>query len=149
MSKPDVVVVGGGVIGLSAAYQLKKLGAGRVVLVDKETIGSGSSSRAAGITNTLMWTDTGTRARQIGVRIFREMSEELADYVYHDEHGCLNLFAGELPAEYQQLLPLYDRLDAPYELLDGSAIQRRWPELHPQADAVGLFDPQGDRKSVV
>ena len=90
-----------------------------------------------------MWTETGTRARQIGVRLFRELSAELPGYTYHDEHGCLNLFAGDLPRDYQELLPLYDRLDAPYELLDAAAVRARWPELHPPSDVVGLFDPQG------
>ena len=43
----DVVVVGGGVIGLSAAFHLAETGA-EVVLVERDELGSGSSSKAAG-----------------------------------------------------------------------------------------------------
>ncbi|MGL5825428.1 MAG: NAD(P)/FAD-dependent oxidoreductase [Nocardioides sp.] len=48
MDGTDVVVVGGGTIGGWAAYFLRKAGL-RVVLVEAETLGSGASSRAAGM----------------------------------------------------------------------------------------------------
>ncbi len=143
MSTPTVIIVGGGVIGLSTAYHLARKQAGRVVVVEQDALGSGSSSRAAGITNSLMWTETGTRARQIGVEWFRRLSDELDGYTYHNEHGCLNLFAGALPAEYQNLFTLYERLGAPSEVLDSQEVRRRWPVLNPPEDAVALWDPQG------
>ena len=45
----DVVVVGAGVVGVSAAYHLAVAGAGRVVVLDREdAVGSGSTGRCAG-----------------------------------------------------------------------------------------------------
>jgi glycine/D-amino acid oxidase-like deaminating enzyme len=45
----DVVVVGGGVVGVSAAYHLAAAGAGSVVLVEREdAVGAGSTGRCAG-----------------------------------------------------------------------------------------------------
>ncbi len=44
----DIVVVGGGVIGLSTAYHLALAGVERVVLLDRDSFGSGSTCRAAG-----------------------------------------------------------------------------------------------------
>jgi sarcosine oxidase, subunit beta len=45
----EVVVVGAGVIGLSVARELRRAGAGRVVVLEKApAVGQGSSSRAAG-----------------------------------------------------------------------------------------------------
>lgn len=46
-STADVVVIGGGVIGLSTAYQLAAAGQ-QVVLLEKNALGEGSTSRAAG-----------------------------------------------------------------------------------------------------
>nr|WP_042188527.1 FAD-binding oxidoreductase [Kibdelosporangium sp. MJ126-NF4]CEL18301.1 Sarcosine oxidase beta subunit [Kibdelosporangium sp. MJ126-NF4]CTQ97786.1 Sarcosine oxidase beta subunit (EC 1.5.3.1) [Kibdelosporangium sp. MJ126-NF4] len=43
----DVVVIGGGVIGVSTAFHLAEAGAD-VVLLERDTLGSGSTSRAAG-----------------------------------------------------------------------------------------------------
>ncbi len=45
----DVVVVGGGVVGVSAAYHLAAAGAGRVLLLEREdALGTGSTGRCAG-----------------------------------------------------------------------------------------------------
>ena len=44
----DVVVIGGGAVGLSTAYHLARLGAGEVVLLEKEVLGEGSTGRCAG-----------------------------------------------------------------------------------------------------
>lgn len=44
----DVVVVGGGVVGLSAAFHLAQAGVERVVLLERDTFGGGSTCRAAG-----------------------------------------------------------------------------------------------------
>ena len=43
----DVVIVGGGVVGVSAAFHLAEAGA-KVVLLERDQLGSGSTSKAAG-----------------------------------------------------------------------------------------------------
>src|SRR3954454_7536767 len=45
----DVVVVGGGTIGAWAAWFLARSGVGDVALVERDTLGQGASSRAAGM----------------------------------------------------------------------------------------------------
>ena len=47
-SRASVVVVGGGVMGLSTAYHLARAGVTDVVLVEQGELGSGSTSKAAG-----------------------------------------------------------------------------------------------------
>ena len=66
------IVIGAGVTGLSTAYHLAKLGYGRVLVLEKNEIGAGSSSRAAGIGTGLLWSETGIRARKQALRIFRD-----------------------------------------------------------------------------
>ena len=137
------IVIGAGVTGLSTAYHLAKLGYGRVLVLEKNEIGAGSSSRAAGIGTGLLWSETGIRARKQALRIFREFSRELPGYVFHNEHGCLNLFNRELWPARESLLPLYDRLEAPYQVMDPAEIRRRWPALNPAEGFLGLHDPTG------
>jgi glycine/D-amino acid oxidase-like deaminating enzyme len=132
----SAVIIGGGVIGLSTAYHLARKGFGKITVVEKGPVGDGSSSRAAGIITGLLWSETGVLARKRSLQLYRELSEELPGYRFQDV-GCLNLF--DLPSwpERLALLPLYDRLGAPYE------IHARWPELTPTEDLIGLFDPLG------
>ncbi len=128
---------------MSTAYHLAGLEPGRVIVLEKDTLGAGSSSRAAGITTGLLWTETGVRARQVAVAEFRRLSQELDGYTYHDEHGCLNPFSPALWPARAALLPLYDRLGAPYQVLDAAEIRTRWPALQPPKDFIGLHDPAG------
>jgi sarcosine oxidase subunit beta len=49
VSTADVVIVGGGIVGVSAAYHLATAGAGRVVLLEREdAVGRGSTGACAG-----------------------------------------------------------------------------------------------------
>jgi sarcosine oxidase subunit beta len=47
-SRASVVVIGGGVIGLSTAYHLALAGVEDVVLIERDSLGEGSTSKAAG-----------------------------------------------------------------------------------------------------
>ena len=52
MEKFDVVVIGGGVVGTSVAFHLSRLGAKKVLLLERETIGSGTTAQSSGILRT-------------------------------------------------------------------------------------------------
>ncbi len=134
-----IVVVGGGVIGLSTAFHLADRQAGEVILVEKGPVGDGSSSRAGGIITGLMGTETAVRTRKVSLEIFQRLSREVAGYTFHDV-GTLNLEANQ-GSYRRKMLPLYDRLNVPYEILESEEIRRRWPLMAVSDDAWGLYDP--------
>lgn len=142
MPATTTIVIGGGVIGLSTAYHLARKKVGKVILLEKGPVGDGSSSRAGGIITGLLWSETGVLARKISLALYRELSEDLPGYRFGDV-GCLNLFDPPSWPERVRLLPLYDRLGAPYEILDAAEMRRRWSELTPAETDIGLFDPLG------
>ncbi|MFZ1753552.1 MAG: FAD-binding oxidoreductase [Caldilineaceae bacterium] len=142
MSSATAIIIGGGVIGLSTAYQLARKRFGKVILLEKGPVGDGSSSRAGGIITGLLWSETGILARKLSLTLYRELSEELPGYRFGDV-GCLNLFDPPAWPERARLLPLYDQLGAPYEILDAGEMHRRWPELTPGETDIGLLDPLG------
>jgi glycine/D-amino acid oxidase-like deaminating enzyme len=142
MNSATAVIVGGGVIGLSTAYHLARKRLSRVILLEKGPVGDGSSSRAAGIITGLLWSETGVRARKLSLARYRELSEELEGYTFQAA-GCLNLFDPQSWPERAALLPLYERLGAPFEILDAAEMRRRWPELRPRDEWIGLLDPLG------
>ncbi len=142
MSSATAIIIGGGVIGLSTAYQLARKGFGKVILLEKGPVGDGSSSRAGGIITGLLWSETGVLARKLSLALYRELSEDLPGYRFGDV-GCLNLFDPPSWPERLRLLPFYDRLGAPYEILGAAEMRYRWPDLTPTASDMGLFDPLG------
>lgn len=138
------IVIGGGVIGLNAAYQLARKGADKVIVLEKGVVGDGSSSRAAGFITGLMWTETAIRARKISLRLYRELTDDLERYGYRfQDVGCLNIFDSTSWPGREEILPVYDRFDVPYEILDAQQIRRRWPDLAPEEDQIGLHDELG------
>ncbi|MYH65992.1 MAG: FAD-binding oxidoreductase [Chloroflexi bacterium] len=144
MNVSTIVIVGGGVIGLSSAYHLARRGVPRVVLLEKDTVGAGASSRAGGIITAQLWSKTGIEARKLSLRLFQEISEELRPYGYRFQAvGCLNLFSPADWCEREKLLPLYRECGLPYETLAAAEIRQRWPLLAPADDIIGLFDPLG------
>ena len=48
-SKADVVIIGGGVMGCSILFNLARRGVTDTVLVEKESLGAGSTGRSSGI----------------------------------------------------------------------------------------------------
>ncbi len=142
MRSATALIIGGGVIGLSSAYHLARKGFGRVLLVEKDQIGAGSSSRAGGIITSLLWSETGVLARKISLDLYRELSDDLPGYRFQDV-GCLNLFDPPSWPERTALLPLYDRLAVPYEILNAQELRYRWPALTPDEEIIGLYDPLG------
>lgn len=141
---PGYIVIGGGAIGLNTAYQLARMKSGKVTLLEKGQVGDGSSSRAGGIITGLLWSETGVLARMISLRLYQELSADLEPYGYRFQNvGCLNLFDPASWPEREELLPLYERLGFAYEILDAAQMRRRWPDLTPENDLIGLHDALG------
>ncbi|MCP4814688.1 MAG: FAD-binding oxidoreductase, partial [Planctomycetaceae bacterium] len=68
----DVIVIGGGVSGLSTAMQLARRGS-RVIVIERERLANGSTGRAAGLLGQLRGTEAHTRMLMDGVTIVQEL----------------------------------------------------------------------------
>jgi glycine/D-amino acid oxidase-like deaminating enzyme len=74
VKEADAVVIGAGAFGLSAAYQLAALGAGRVLVLDRFAPGSQTSPRAAGLYKLVQADETLTRLAQSSIEIIRSFT---------------------------------------------------------------------------
>jgi sarcosine oxidase, subunit beta len=97
VSTADAVVVGGGTVGAWCAYFLRQAGLGNVVLVEKETVGQGASSRAAGVVRT-----------QGGTAWAVELGEWSRQF-YLNQPETLGIDSGFVPQGY--LLPCFSEAD--------------------------------------
>jgi sarcosine oxidase, subunit beta len=80
----DVAVIGGGVIGLSCALELKRLGAGRVIVLEKEaSLGAGSSSRANGGVRAQFTTAVNVDFSLYSIGEFERLSENGGSLFFH------------------------------------------------------------------
>ena len=72
----DVIIVGGGVHGASTAYELAKAGV-KVVLFEKEYLGSGGSGRSAAGLRQHFGTETNLHMAKYNLQVFPTLEEEL------------------------------------------------------------------------
>ena len=139
-SKPQsVVVIGAGVTGLSTAFHLVEKGVERVVVVDKGTVGGGSSLQSGGIITMLLGEETMIRARARSLDLFERFSRILDGYKFH-QVGCLNLVPEEVLAATGPVRELQKRLGAQFEVLHGREITERFPDLQAAETDHGVLD---------
>lgn len=74
--RADVVVVGGGVIGVCIANALTNAGCDDVVLLEKRSLGSGSTGRSAGVVETQYFSEFDVELRAQALRTFERLSAE-------------------------------------------------------------------------
>src|SRR5512137_1506891 len=88
--RADVAIIGAGVIGTSVAFQLTRLGAKRVVLLEKESLpGTGSTSRANGGIRAQFTTDVNVAMSLASMRILDALSAEIGEPPVYRRAGYL------------------------------------------------------------
>jgi glycine/D-amino acid oxidase-like deaminating enzyme len=136
ISEADAVVIGAGASGCSTAYHLSKLGLKRVALVDKRTVSSQTSQRAAGLSGQIRDDDQMTRlimrSNQKIVNFTAETGEPLEVFV----SGSLRI--ARLPQHVEQLKEDVERgqrlgLDIDF------VSPRRAQELMPVLETKGIL----------
>jgi sarcosine oxidase, subunit beta len=87
----EVVIIGGGAMGASAAYHLTELGITDVVLVERETLGSGSTSKAAGGIRTQFADELNIRIALRSLAEFESFEERVGADIDFRQNGYLFL----------------------------------------------------------
>ena len=75
-AKTKVVVIGGGVVGVSALYHLAKKGWSDVVLVERKELTSGSTWHAAGLLPLFNMSYSVGKLHQYSVKFYQELEQE-------------------------------------------------------------------------
>src|SRR5215470_4787479 len=71
-----VVIIGGGVVGCSIAYHLAGRGVRDVLVLERETVGSGTTSKAAGGIRAQFPRETEIRFSLEAIRVFERFEDE-------------------------------------------------------------------------
>ena len=98
IASADVVVVGSGAFGASAAYHLAQRGA-RVVVLERAALASQTSPRAAGLTSQVRATPALTRLAQRAVTKLAAFTAETGQPLRFTQSGALKIARNERDAE--------------------------------------------------
>jgi sarcosine oxidase, subunit beta len=148
----DIVIIGGGVMGASAAYHLAKRGMKNIVLLEKEEFfGTGATGRCAGGVRYQFSTEINVRLSQESLPMIERFKEEIGQDVNYIQCGYLLIATNEKDAAtFKHNMELQNRLGVPTQLLSGDDVRARLP-LMKFDDAIagtfnqkdGIVDPNG------
>jgi sarcosine oxidase, subunit beta len=132
VSTADAVVVGGGTVGAWCAYFLRTAGLERVVLVDKDRLGQGASSRAAGIVRTQGGTAWAVKLGEWSRKFYLGQSELLGiDSGFTQQGYCLPCFTdADVPAARERMA-MQNSLGIDVRWLEPSEFDRMNPCVAP------------------
>ena len=119
----DVVIIGGGVHGLSTAYYLGKMGITDVAVLDKDYLGGGASARSTAIIRSNYLTAEAIPFFRESHKLYQGLASELGFNLLFDEMGRLDIGHSEssvywlrLRAEFNQLLGVDSRIIGPADI---------------------------------
>jgi glycine/D-amino acid oxidase-like deaminating enzyme len=141
--RAQVVVIGGGVIGLSIACHLGRLGVSDVLLLERDRLTSGTSWHAAGIVGPLRASMNLTQLARYALELFADLEVETGQATGYRQTG--GVWLAQRPARLQELRRIKamgDRSGLTTEMLTAAEIGRRLPLLRVDDLVGGLWVEQ-------
>lgn len=130
MATADAVIVGGGVIGASIAYHLATRGVRNIVVLERDTLGSGSTSKNAGGIRQQFSSEINVRLSQRSVQRFEAFEAEMGIDPAFRQVGYLFLITAERDvAPFERSLALWKRLGVPAIRIERDAVHALFPEI--------------------
>ncbi len=129
------VVLGGGIVGCSLAHHLAELGDTDVVVLERDTLASGTTWHAAGLTASLRGTAALTELAVYGIEMYRTLGKRTAVDVSFDPCGSLSLARTSARMdELRHAAAMARQCGTDAELVTPPQIAGLWP----LADVTGL-----------
>lgn len=136
-SRADVVIIGGGIQGTSAAYHLAKLGVPDIVLVEADIVGSGSSGRSAAMILLQMSREMTIRMSQESFKEYMSFADEFGAEIGYKPTGYLHLATQGIADQLRSEVDLQRRNGVPTELLSPADIARVVPAVNVEDLVLG------------
>lgn len=138
----DVLVVGAGIMGLSTAYHLARMGVERIVIVDESYLCSGASGRNGGGVRAQWSSETNIALMKRSLELCEEFATEMGINVWFRQDGYLFLARnGERRAELERSVALQRSHGLPTRMIGPAEIQSIVPEIDVDGIEAGSFNP--------
>jgi sarcosine oxidase subunit beta len=150
----DIVIIGGGVMGASAAYHLAKCGLKNIVLLEKEEFfGAGATGRCAGGVRYQFSTEINVRLSLESLPLLERFKEEIGQAVGYRQCGYLLVATNDKDASaFKHNVELQNGLGVQTQLLSGEDVRARLPLMKFEDAIAGTWNPKDglvDPNSVV
>lgn len=138
----DVVIVGGGVIGTSTAYNLARRGAGRVVLLERDGVAAHASSLSAGLVRTHYSNAPEARLALAGLRWFENWNELVGGDCGFVRTGLANLVASHDHDRLRQNVRTLQDVGVDTALVGPEELVELEPDMRVAEDELAAYEPR-------
>jgi len=126
----DIVIIGGGILGISTAYYLAKRDQKNIVLLEKSLLAQESTGLCVGGVRQQFSHPANIRLSQETVALFEQFKEEFhVDIGFHQVGYLFLAQKKETWKDFLASVELQKQLRAPVEILSPDEIKYRWPYL--------------------
>src|SRR5688500_7738163 len=143
----QVVVVGGGIVGASAAYHLAKLGLTDVVLLEQNAIGGGTTWHAAGMVTRLRTSAAMAAIHDYSAQLYSSLEAETGIATGWKEVGSLLLArSGDRLIQNRRSAAMAGLFGIESHEISLDEVRRIWPMIRTD-DLVGALLIPGDGRT--
>jgi sarcosine oxidase subunit beta len=141
-SKAQVVIIGGGAIGLSTAHELAKLGITDVVVLDKDTLVKGATGRNGGGIRSQWTTEENIVLAKRSIAAFKRFASETGHNIFLRQGGYLFLTRREEQlANLREAAAFQNKHGVRTKVIDNEAAERIIPGLNTEGCLGATYNP--------
>ena len=138
----QVVVIGGGIVGVSVAYHLTKLGCSDVVLIEQYELTAGSTWHAAGLLPLFNMSYSVGQLHKYSIDLYQALEAETGQAVSFHKTGNLRLATNEERMdEYRKYCGTANTIGVPFEMIGPAEIAELWPLCNTDGLIGALYHP--------
>jgi sarcosine oxidase, subunit beta len=138
----EVVIVGAGAVGCSIAYHLATRGQRDVVVVERDAIGAGSTSKAAGGIRAQFASEVEIRFSLEGIEAFKRFKDELGVDPGYVQEGYLFVVTDEaVLAKYRRNVAFQNTLGVPSRIIGPDEALQIAPQMEIGDVIAGVWCP--------
>ena len=140
--RASVVIIGGGIMGVSTAYQLAAAGVTDVVLVDADSLGAGSTSKAAGGVRAQFSDTINIRLALRSLRTFETFGEQFGQEIDFHQVGYLFLLDSAADvSSFEAAVKSQNELGVPSRMISVEEAAQRSPLVSTEGLLAATFCP--------
>ncbi len=140
MKTADYVIVGGGIMGLSTAYNLAKKGAKNILLIEQKYIGYGGSGRpGSGVRSQYARAERVVMGRE-SVKLWENLSEELGHNCGFEQKGyAYALYDENLIDRYKNFTLMHQSLGVPSQVISPEELKEIVPLFNTEGVVAAIY----------
>ena len=142
MQNAQVVIIGGGIQGLSLAYHLARRGLTDVCLVEADTLGSGSSGKSAAVIGLALQSEACLPLTHASLAALLRFEDELGASPEYVPIGCLILARPHSVPWLRQRYARLQTMGIECSLVAADEVERFTPGLNLKEIEIGLYLPE-------